>query len=158
MAVSKTNAMRLLDQHGVLYEIKEYEVDPDDLSAETVAKKVGLPADQVFKTLCVRGDRNGEVLAVIPGSDSLNLKALAKLTGDRKMDLLPLKEVLAVTGYQRGAVTALAAKRAFPLYVDETIELFDIISISVGMRGVQALLKPEDYLRVTNPTIAALVA
>jgi len=156
MGAPKTNAMRLLDQHGVRYEIKEYEVDPEDLSAETVANKVGLPADQVFKTLCVRGDRNGDVLAVIPGSTSLNLKALAKLTGDRKMDLLPLKEVLTVTGYQRGAVTALAAKRDFPLYVDETIELFDVISISVGMRGVQALLKPEDYIRVTKPVIAEL--
>jgi len=156
MATPKTNAMRLLDQHGVTYQIKEYEVDPEDLSAETVAKKVGLPADQVFKTLCVRGDRNGDVLAVIPGSASLNLKALAKLTGDRKMDLLPLKEVLNVTGYQRGAVTALAAKRDFPLYVDQTIELYDTISISVGMRGVQALLKPEDYLKVTKPVIAEL--
>ena len=156
MGAPKTNAMRLLDQHGVTYQIKQYEVDPEDLSAETVAKKVGLPADQVFKTLCVRGDRNGDVLAVIPGSASLNLKALAKLTGDRKMDLLPLKEVLNVTGYQRGAVTALAAKRDFPLYVDETIELYDTISISVGMRGVQALLKPEDYLKVTKPVIAEL--
>src|SRR5882762_1677475 len=117
MKAVKTNAMRLLDQHGVQYEIKEYEVDPEDLSAETVAKKVGLPPEQVFKTLCVRGDRNGEVLAVIPGSSVLNLKALAKLTADRKMDLLPLKEVLTVTGYQRGAVTALAAKRDFPVYV-----------------------------------------
>ncbi|MEO8028419.1 MAG: Cys-tRNA(Pro) deacylase [Bryobacteraceae bacterium] len=152
----KTNAMRLLDQHGVQYEVKEYAVDPDDLTAGTVAQKVGLPPEQVFKTLCVRGDRNGEVLAVIPGNAELNLKALAKLTGDRKMDLLPLKEVLNVTGYQRGAVTAFAAKRDFPVYADETIELFDVISVSVGMRGVQALLKPEDYLRVTGAIVAGL--
>jgi Cys-tRNA(Pro)/Cys-tRNA(Cys) deacylase len=153
---AKTNAVRLLDQLGVRYELREYEVDLEDLSAETVARKVGLPPEQVFKTLCVRGDRNGEVLAVIPGSAELDLKALAKLTGDRKLDLIPLKEVLAVTGYQRGAVTAFAAKREFPVYIDETVVLFDVISVSAGMRGLQAFLSPGDYLRVTGATAGAI--
>jgi Cys-tRNA(Pro)/Cys-tRNA(Cys) deacylase len=150
----KTNAARLLDEHGISYQLREYAVDPDDLSAETVAAKVGLPPEQIFKTLAVRGDRQGICLAVIPGSTELDLKALAAATGDRKMEMVPLKEVQAVTGYIRGAVTVLGAKKAYPVYADETIELWDVISVSAGMRGVQILLAPADYLRVTAATIA----
>lgn len=146
----KTNAARLLDEQGVSYELREYTVDPDDLSAETVASKVGLLPEQVFKTLAVRGDRNGICLAVIPGSTELDLKALAAATGDRKIEMIPLKEVQAVTGYIRGAVTVLGAKKAYPVYADETIELWDVISVSAGVRGAQILLAPTDYLRVTG--------
>jgi Cys-tRNA(Pro)/Cys-tRNA(Cys) deacylase len=152
----KTNAVRLLDQLGVTYELREYEVDPDDLSAETVAAKVGLPPEQVFKTLVARGDRNGICMAVIPGDSEVNLKALASAASNRKMHLVPMKELLGLTGYVRGGVTALAGKKHYPVYVDETIELFDVVSISAGIRGLQMLLAPSDYLRVTKGTLAAI--
>lgn len=153
MAV-RTNAVRILDGLGVRYELREYEVDPGDLSAETVARKVGLPPEQVFKTLAVRGDRTGVLLAVVPGNAELDLKALAQSTGDRKIEMLPLKEVQAATGYIRGAVTALACRREYPVYIDETAELFDLISVSAGQRGLQLLLSPADYIRAVNATAA----
>jgi Cys-tRNA(Pro)/Cys-tRNA(Cys) deacylase len=125
------------------------------LDAETVAHKIGLPPEQVFKTLVVRGDRTGICLAVVPGDAELDEKALARLTGDRRVELVPLKEVRPLTGYVRGGVTALAAKREFPVFVDETVELFDVISVSAGARGMQILLAPADYLAaakaVTGP-------
>ena len=152
----KTNAARLLDQMGIHYQLREYEVDPDDLAAETVAAKIGLPPEQVFKTLVARGDRNGVCLAVIPGDQELNLKALAAVAGERKIQLVPVKELQTLTGYVRGGVTALAARRDFPVCVDETIELFDVVSISAGVRGLQILISPADYLRATKGTIAAL--
>jgi Cys-tRNA(Pro)/Cys-tRNA(Cys) deacylase len=152
----KTNAARLLDQMGIHYELREYEVDPDDLAAETVAAKIGLPPEQVFKTLVARGDRNGVCLAVIPGDQELNLKALAAVTGERKIQLVPVKDLQSLTGYIRGGVTALAAKHDFPVYVDETIELFDVVSISAGVRGLQILISPADYLRATKGMTAAL--
>ena len=152
----KTNAARLLDQLGIRYELREYKVDPEDLAAETVAAKIGMPAAQVFKTLVASGDRNGICMAVIPGNQELDLKALANAAGDRKIQLVPVKELQALTGYVRGGVTALAAKRDFPVYVDETIELFDVISISAGVRGLQILLAPADYLHATNGKVGAL--
>jgi Cys-tRNA(Pro)/Cys-tRNA(Cys) deacylase len=155
-AIQKTNAVRLLDQMGIAYELRGYEVDPEDLAAETVAAKIGLPAAQVFKTLVARGERNGIAMAVIPGDQELNLKALATAAGERKIQLVPVKELQGLTGYIRGGVTALAAKREFPVYVDETIELFDVVSVSAGVRGVQILIEPGDYLRATRGTIAAL--
>jgi Cys-tRNA(Pro)/Cys-tRNA(Cys) deacylase len=152
----KTNAVRLLDAAKIAYELREYEVDPEDLSAETVAAKVNLPLEQVFKTLVMRGDRNGVCLAVVPGNTVVDEKAMAKLTGDRRVEMVPLKEVQALTGYIRGGVTALAGKRDYPVYVDETAELFDVISVSAGTRGLQILLAPVDYLRVTKGTIGAI--
>jgi Cys-tRNA(Pro)/Cys-tRNA(Cys) deacylase len=146
----KTNAVRTLERLSIPYELREYEVDPDDLTAATVAGKIGLPLEQVFKTLVVKGDRNGVCLAVVPGDAELNLKALAKLSGDRKMEMAPLKEVQPLTGYIRGGVTALACKKDYPVYVDETMILFDVVSVSAGMRGLQILLKPDDYLRAVN--------
>ena len=153
---AKTNAARLLDQLGIRYELLAYEVDPNDLAAETAAAKIGLPPEQVFKTLVARGDRKGVSMAVIPGDQELDLKALATATGERKIQLVPVKELQSLTGYIRGGVTALAAKRDFPVYVDETIELFEVISISAGQRGLQILLAPADYLRATKATLAAL--
>jgi Cys-tRNA(Pro)/Cys-tRNA(Cys) deacylase len=156
----KTNAARLLDQMGIRYELREYVVDPEDLAAETVAAKIGLPAEQVFKTLVARRsggkERNGVVMAVIPGDQELNLKALAAAAGEKKIELVPVKELLGLTGYVRGGVTALAAKREYPVFVDETIELFDVVSISAGIRGMQILLAPADYLRATKGVMAAL--
>jgi Cys-tRNA(Pro)/Cys-tRNA(Cys) deacylase len=154
--VQKTNAARLLDQMGIHYELREYDVDPNDLAAETVAAKIGLPPEQVFKTLVARGDRNGVCMAVIPGDQELNLKALATVALEKKIDLVPVKELQSLTGYIRGGVTALAAKRDFPVYVDETIELFGTVSISAGVRGLQIVLSPSDYLRATKGKLAAL--
>jgi Cys-tRNA(Pro)/Cys-tRNA(Cys) deacylase len=152
----KTNAARLLDQLGIHYELREYEVDPDALDAETVARKIGLPPEQVFKTLVARGDRNGVCLAVVPGNAELDEKALARLAGDRKTELVALKEVQPLTGYIRGGVTALAGKRDYPVFADETIELFDVIAVSAGARGTQILLAPADYLAATHATVGAI--
>jgi Cys-tRNA(Pro)/Cys-tRNA(Cys) deacylase len=152
----KTNAVRLLDSLAIHYELREYEVDPDDLAAESVAAKIGLAPEQVFKTLLARGDRNGPCFAVIPGNAELDFKALAKLTGDRKVELVNLKEVQPLTGYIRGGVTVLGAKKDYPVYADETIELWDLISISAGVRGTQILISPADYLRVAHATVGAI--
>src|SRR5688500_8929021 len=140
----KTNAARLPDQAGIEYNTVDYEVDEEDLSAESVARKVGLPEEQVFKTLVARGDRNGVCFAIVPAGSELDLKALAKLSGDRKIDTVALKEVQPLTGYIRGGVTVLGAKKSYPVYADETIELFDVISISAGVRGTQIFLAPAD--------------
>jgi Cys-tRNA(Pro)/Cys-tRNA(Cys) deacylase len=152
----KTNAVRLLETLKVPHEIREYRVDPDDLSAGSVAAKIGLPAEQVFKTLVVKGDRTGVCLAVVPGDRELDLRALAKLTGDRRVELAPLKEVQPLTGYIRGGVTALAAKKEYPVYVDETAILFDVISVSAGLRGGQILLSPEDYVRIVHGVLGEI--
>jgi Cys-tRNA(Pro)/Cys-tRNA(Cys) deacylase len=152
----KTNAARILDSLGVHYELRAYDVDPNDLSAERVAEKIGLPPEQVFKTLVVRGDRNGVCLAVVPADAQLDLKALARLTGDRKIDTVPLKEVQPLTGYIRGGVTAFGCKKDYPVYVDETVELFDVISVSAGARGTQILIAPGDYVRTTHAIVGAI--
>jgi Cys-tRNA(Pro)/Cys-tRNA(Cys) deacylase len=150
----KTNAVRLLESLGVQYDLREYEVDFDDLAAETVAAKIGMPPEQVFKTLLARGDRHGLCFAVVPANTELDLKALAVTTGDRKMELVPVKELLGLTGYIRGGVTVLGAKKAFPVLADETIQLWDAISVSAGVRGTQVILRPDDYLRVTEAVMA----
>jgi Cys-tRNA(Pro)/Cys-tRNA(Cys) deacylase len=154
--MSKTNAARILDELGIGYELRDYEVDPEDLAAESVAAKIGMPAEQVFKTLCVRGDRNGVALAVIPGNYELDFKLLARATGDKKTEMVPLKEVQALTGYIRGGVTSLGCKKAYPVVVDETIQLWDAISVSAGIRGTQIIISPEDYIRATGATIAEI--
>jgi Cys-tRNA(Pro)/Cys-tRNA(Cys) deacylase len=152
----KTNAARLLESLGIKYELREYEVDPGDLAAESVAAKIGMPPEQVFKTLLARGDRNGPCFAVIPGSYELDLKALARATGDRKIDLVPLKEVQPLTGYIRGGVTAMGAKKDFPVFLDETAILWDVVSISAGVRGTQIIIAPDDYVRATSATVAEI--
>lgn len=152
----KTNAARALDRLGIRYELRDYEVDPEDLSAETVARKIGLPLEQVWKTLVVRGDRTGVFLCVVPAGMELDLKATARLTGDGKVDTVALKEVQPLTGYIRGGVTALACKRPYAVFADETIELFDVISVSAGVRGTQILLHPSDYVRATGATLGPI--
>lgn len=152
----KTNAVRVLDTLGVRYELREYEVDPGALDAETVARQIGLPAEQVFKTLVVRGDRHGVCLAVLPANAELDARALARLTGDRKAELVPLKQVQPLTGYIRGGVTALAPKREYPVFVDETAKLFDVIAVSAGVRGTQVLLAPADYLAAIHGTVGPI--
>src|SRR5581483_2327813 len=134
----KTNAARLLDRLGIPYELREYEVDPNDLSAEAVAAKIGVPLEEVWKTLVVRGDRHGICFAVVPGGAEIDLKALARLTGDRSAALVSLKEVQPLTGYVRGGVTALGGKKDYPVFVDETIQI-----------------APDDYVRATGATLGS---
>ena len=152
----KTNAVRALEKQGVCYELRNYPVDPDDLRAEKVAEGVGLPADQVFKTLVVRGDRRGVALAVVPGDAELDLKALARLSEDRKIELVALKEVQPLTGYIRGGVTALACKKDYPVYADQTIRAHDRIAVSAGVRGTQIVLAPDDYLRAVHAMVGTI--
>jgi Cys-tRNA(Pro)/Cys-tRNA(Cys) deacylase len=152
--ISKTNAARLLDSLGITYEMRAYEVDPDDLTAISVAKKIDMPLEQVFKTLLTKTSEGDHIFGVVPGDAELDLKKIATAAGTRKVELAALKEVEPLTGYIRGGVTVLAAKKPFPAFADETIELFDIISVSAGQRGLQLLLSPADYLRATEATLA----
>ena len=156
MAATKTNAARVLDGLGIRYELRAYDVDPDDLTAETVARKVGLPAEQVFKTLVAKGDKRGVCLAVVPGNAELDLKALARLTGDARVETAALKDVQPLTGYVRGGVTVFACKKEYPVFGDETLELFDVISVSAGQRGLQILLHPADYVRAAKATLGPI--
>lgn len=152
----KTNACRLLDGLQIPYETREYEVDPEDLSGQTVAKKIGLPAEQVFKTLLCRVDQQEIVFAMLSVADELDFKKLAAAVGGRRAELVPIKEVQPLTGYVRGGVTVFGSKKAFPVFADESIESFDTISVSAGMRGMQILLSPADYLRAAEATVIAL--
>jgi len=146
----KTNASRFLESLGISFELSEYEVDPDDLSALTVAKKIGMPAEQVFKTLLVTGGPNIYRFAVIPGDAELDFKKLARAAGLRKAEMLPLKDVQPLTGYIRGGVTLFGAKKPYATYIDETAILFDKISVSAGARGAQILISPQDYLTAAH--------
>jgi Cys-tRNA(Pro)/Cys-tRNA(Cys) deacylase len=151
--MSTTNAARILQRLGVPFELREYEVDEDNLSADNVAVKVGLPLDQVWKTLVVRGDRTGVLFAVLPGSATLDFKRLAKLSGNRSTETVPLREVQPLTGYVRGGVTALGAKKDYPVFVDEAMAVFDVVAVSAGVRGTQILIAPADYLRATAAVV-----
>jgi Cys-tRNA(Pro)/Cys-tRNA(Cys) deacylase len=159
----KTNGARFLENLGIPFELREYEVDLEDLSAITVAKKIGMPAEQVFKTLLVTGvpsDRSSSLgrtggpniyrFAVIPGDAELDFKKLARAAGLRKAEMAPLKDVQPLTGYIRGGVTLFGSRKPFPAYIDETAILFDKISVSAGARGTQLILSPEDYLRAAQ--------
>lgn len=160
----KTNGARFLDSLKIPFELREYEVDPQDLSAITVAKKIGMPPEQVFKTLLTTGTPSDRSLspgrstgsagtylfAVIPGNAELDFKKLARTAGLRKAEMVSLKDVQPLTGYIRGGVTIFGAKKAFPVFIDETIILFDKISVSAGTRGTQLILSPDDYLRAAQ--------
>ena len=143
----KTNGARFLESLGIPFELLEYEVDPEDLSAIAVAKKIGMPPEQVFKTLLTTGGHGDYVFAVIPGDAELDFKKLARAAGLRKAEMAPLKDVQPLTGYIRGGVTIFGAKKAYPVYLDETAILFEKISVSAGTRGTQVILTPDDYLR-----------
>jgi Cys-tRNA(Pro)/Cys-tRNA(Cys) deacylase len=155
--LSKTNAARALDALGIAYELRDYEVDLEDLSAGAVAAKVGLPLDEVWKTLVVRGEPGKHVgFAVLPGGAELDLKAYARLADVKSAELAALKDVTALTGYVRGGVTALAAKKPYPVLVDEMILALDRVCVSAGIRGTQMLLAPADYVRATAAKLGTL--
>ena len=154
--MSKTNAARMLDSAGIYYELREYPVDENDLSAPHVAEAVGMPPEQVFKTLVARGDRTGVLLACIPANTELDLKALAAASGNKKVELVAVKEVLPLTGYVRGGVSPIGTRKPYPLYLDETADLWDIISVSAGIRGCQLLLAPGDLARAVEAQRCAI--
>ena len=153
----KTNAARKLDELKIDYKLIEYAVDEEHLDAVHVAQEVGMPAAQVFKTLCVRGDKNGVMFAVIPGDAELDLKALAKVSGYKRAELVALKEVLPLTGYIRGGCSPLGAKKNYPVYMDVTSNNWPEIAISAGQRGMQIVAAPADLQRATNATVAQLI-
>ena len=154
--MTKTNAARILDAAGIHYELRSYQVDEDDLSAPLVAEKIGMPPEQVFKTLVARGDRNGVLMACIPANTELDLKAVATASGNKKVELVAVKEVLGLTGYIRGGVSPVGTRKPYPFYLDETADLWDVISVSAGVRGTQMLLAPDDLVRVTEGTRCAI--
>lgn len=153
----KTNAIRIVEGLGVAAKVLEYEVDESDLSAAAVADKIGLPLERVWKTLALRGDRSGVFLCCVPGGEELDLRKAARAAGDKSAEMLPLRELEPVTGYVRGGCSPIGLKRPLPVFVDETVELFDEVSVSAGRRGAQLLLSPADLLRAASATLADLV-
>lgn len=148
--MKKTNAVRHLDTLKIKYQLFEYEVDENDLSAETVAGKIGLQLEKVFKTLVVRGDKTGVIMACIPSIGELDLKAMASASGNKKVEMVPLKEILPLTGYIRGGVSPIGAKKAYPVYLDKSALEHDSISISAGVRGCQIFINPLDLMKAAN--------
>lgn len=154
--MKKTNAVRILESKGVPFELWAYDVDPSDPGAEAVAAKVGLPPRQVFKTLVARGDRNGVCLACVPGDAELDLKALAAARGDKKAEMVQLKEIQPLTGYVRGGVSPAGTKREYPVIIDESALRFGKICVSAGMRGLQLFIGPKDLAEAVEAVFAPL--
>ncbi len=154
--MKKTNAARYLDDLRINYKLLEYEIDESDLSAETVARKVGLPPEQVFKTLVARGDKNGVLMACIPGNAELDLKAIAEVSGNKKVEMVHVKEIQQLTGYIRGGVSPIGTKKRYPIFLDESATRFPFISISPGARGSQILISPGDLIKVLNIKISKI--
>jgi Cys-tRNA(Pro)/Cys-tRNA(Cys) deacylase len=152
----KTNAGRILDQLKIAYEIKEYKVDEDDLTAEHVADQIGFPNEQVFKTLVVKGDKTGILVACIPGGDELDLKALAAVSGNKKVEMVHVKEIQGLTGYIRGGVSPIGMKKKYATFVDESAILWDLISISAGLRGAQIIIAPDDLVKSIEAQLAEI--
>jgi Cys-tRNA(Pro)/Cys-tRNA(Cys) deacylase len=151
--MKKTNAVRILDQHKITYELVEYEVDETDLSATTVARKLGQYVEQVFKTLVLRGDKTGIFVVLIPGNAELNLKKAAKASGNKSAEMIPMKELLPLTGYIRGGCTPIGMKKTYPNFIHESCILFETIYISAGVRGMQVMISPDDLIELTAMTI-----
>ena len=145
--INKTNAARLLDRAKIAYELIPYRVDEENLAAAHVAEELGEPVGQVFKTLVLRGDRNGILVCVIPGDAEVDLKAAAQASGNKRVEMLHMKELLPVTGYIRGGCSPIGMKKKYLTFIDETAILFDEIAVSAGMRGEQIILNPEDLIR-----------
>ncbi len=158
MKINKTNVARLLDKAKVPYQLVPYEVDENDLSAIHVAEQLGENVEQVFKTLILHGDKSGYFVCVIPGADEVDLKKAAKVSGNKKCEMIPVKELLPLTGYIRGGCSPIGMKKHFPTYIHFSAEQFDNIYISAGQRGLQVLLAPADLVRETNASFADLVS
>ncbi|MBZ0200678.1 MAG: Cys-tRNA(Pro) deacylase [Ignavibacteriaceae bacterium] len=155
--MNKTNAMRILDANKIEYSAHEYEVDESDLSGETVAKKINAAEDEIFKTLVARGDKTGILVFCIPVSAELNLKNAAAASGNKKVELIKLNELLSLTGYIRGGCSPIGMKKEYPVFIEETAQMFDKIFISAGIRGVQSKLAPSDIQKITTAQFAGLI-
>lgn len=155
--MKKTNAARQLDRLGISYELLEYDVDEEDLGADHVATELGIPVNQVFKTIVLRGDKNGVFVCCIPGNGELNLKTVARLTGNKKAELVPTKEILSLTGYVRGGCSPLAMKKQYPTLLDSSAFEHDYIVVSAGLRGAQIKLVPGDLVAASNASVEELV-
>ncbi len=156
--IAKTNAARLLDQAKIKYELIPYQVDESDLSAIHVAEQLGENVAQVFKTLVLRGDRNGIFVCVIPGAEEVDLKLAAKVSGNKSAEMIAMRELLPTTGYIRGACSPIAMKRQFPTFVHSTASDFDRIYISAGVRGVQICVAPTELIPFVDAEIAELIS
>lgn len=154
--MKKTNAVRLLDVRGILYQLAEYEVDENDLSATTLAKKIGQDVEQIFKTLVLRGDKSGVFVCVIPGNAEVDLKKAAKASGNKNCAMVHQKELLGLTGYIRGGCSPIGMKKLYPTFIHKTCQLFDQIYISAGQRGLQLKLNPEDIIKITGSVVGDL--
>lgn len=150
MNIKKTNAARLLDKLGIVYELIPYTVDPENLAADHVAAELGEPIEQVFKTLVLRGDKTGLFVCVIAGNREVDLKKAAKVSGNKKAEMIHMKELLPNTGYIRGGCTALAMKKPYPVFISEEAAGFPHIYVSAGQRGLQLKLSPDDLLKAAN--------
>lgn len=155
--MTKTNAARLLDAQKIPYELVAYEVDESDLSATTVAAKLGQNIDHVFKTLVLRGDKTGIIVCVIPGADELDLKMAAKASGNKSVAMVPMKDILGLTGYIRGGCSPIGMKKKYPIYIHESCLGFDAIFISAGVRGLQLKIVPKDLIGITEASVCGLV-
>jgi len=154
--MTKTNAMRLLSAAGISYTVKEYSVDESDLSAVHAAESLGMPPEQVFKTLVLQGASGSYAVCCIPAACELDLKKTAKAAKEKSIGLVPMKDILPLTGYVRGGCSPVGMKKQFPTFIDETAQLFDAISVSAGERGVQVIIAPEDLAGFLNASFADL--
>ena len=150
----KTNAVRLVERLGIAYELAEYDIAMEDFSAAAVADLIGVPASQVFKTLVAYGERHGACFAIVAADRELDAKALARANGERRMELVPLSDVEPLTGYRRGGVTAIGARTALPVYLDASAMDHEVIGVSAGIKGLQMLLAPADYVAATDAVLA----
>ena len=145
--MKKTNAARILDGLQIAYELREYVVDEEDLSAENVAAKIHMPPEQVFKTLVVRGDKTGVIMVCVPGDAELDLKELATASANKRVEMVSLKEVQPLTGYIRGGVSPLGPKKRYPVFIDKSAVIWPAIAVSAGIRGCQIIIKPDDLIK-----------
>jgi Cys-tRNA(Pro)/Cys-tRNA(Cys) deacylase len=155
--VTKTNAARILDMHGISYELVSYEVDETDLSALSVAEKLNQNIEQVFKTLVLHGDKTGPFVCIIPGAEELDLKKAAQISGNKSAVLIPVKDILNLTGYVRGGCSPIGMKKNYPTYIDESCSLYEFIFVSAGLRGLQIRISPDDLVRVASCTPGDLI-
>jgi Cys-tRNA(Pro)/Cys-tRNA(Cys) deacylase len=155
--MNKTNAARILDKLGCNYELFSYKVDESDLSAITVASKLGQNIEQVFKTLVVRGDKTGIFVCIIPGAEDLDLKKAAHASGNKSAQMVHMKEILELTGYIRGGCSPIGMKKKYPTYIDESCGLYDFIFVSAGMRGLQVKIAPNDLIFSTSSDVSDLI-
>jgi Cys-tRNA(Pro)/Cys-tRNA(Cys) deacylase len=155
--IKKTNAARILDAKSISYELVEYEVDETDLSATTLAKKIGEDIERIFKTLVLKGDKTGFFVCIIHGNAEVDLKKAAKISGNKNCAMVHQKELLPLTGYIRGGCSPLGMKKSYPTYIHETCQLFDSIFVSAGQRGLQFKINPEDLIKITGSVVCDLV-